>query len=81
MADITVYTKNNCVQCKMTKNFLTSMNIDFKEINIDEHPELIAQLKAEGHRQTPVVKISGFDSFSGFRPDALKKVVAAKAAA
>ncbi|WP_275527635.1 glutaredoxin domain-containing protein, partial [Oenococcus oeni] len=27
MADITVYTKNNCVQCKMTKKFLTSMNI------------------------------------------------------
>ncbi|MDN6900106.1 glutaredoxin-like protein NrdH [Oenococcus sicerae] len=81
MADITVYTKNNCVQCKMTKKFLTSMSIDFKEINIDEHPEFVDQLKAEGHRQTPVVKIAGFNAVSGFRPDFLKKAISTEAAA
>lgn len=81
MTDITVYTKNDCVQCKMTKKFLTAMGADFHEINIDQHPEFVVQLKEAGYRQTPVVQISGFDAFSGFRPDVLKKALAASAAA
>ncbi|MFT9267270.1 glutaredoxin-like protein NrdH [Oenococcus sp.] len=81
MTDITVYTKNDCVQCKMTKKFLTSMGADFREINIDQHPEFVAQLKEAGYRQTPVVKIDGLDAFSGFRPNVLKKALASSAAA
>ena len=42
---VTVYSKNNCVQCKMTKRFLDSNNIAYREINLDEQPEFIEQVK------------------------------------
>ncbi|MCT6839850.1 MAG: NrdH-redoxin, partial [Apilactobacillus kunkeei] len=29
MAQVTVYSKNNCMQCKMTKRFLSEHDIDF----------------------------------------------------
>ena len=37
---VTIYSKNNCVQCKMTKRFLDSNNVAYREINLDEQPEL-----------------------------------------
>ena len=41
MAKITLFSKNNCMQCKMTKKFLEKEGADFEEINIDEQPEKI----------------------------------------
>ena len=43
MAKITFFSKNNCMQCKMTKKFLEQHNADFEEINIDEQPELASR--------------------------------------
>ena len=31
MKTITLYTKNNCPQCKMTKRFLTQKDVTFEE--------------------------------------------------
>ena len=45
---VTVFSKNNCVQCKMTKRFLEQHNVNFVEHNIDEQPEYGDPLKAEG---------------------------------
>lgn len=36
MPKVTIYSKNNCVKCKMTKKFLKENDIDFLEINIDD---------------------------------------------
>lgn len=74
MGKITVFSKNNCVQCKMTKRFLTEHNVNFVEHNIDEQPEYIDRLKQEGFMATPVVKLGNGQSFSGFRPDVLKQL-------
>ena len=41
MAKITLFSKNDCMQCKMTKKFLEKEGADFEEINIDEQPEKI----------------------------------------
>ncbi|MDF7637440.1 glutaredoxin-like protein NrdH [Leuconostocaceae bacterium ESL0958] len=76
MSEITVFTKNNCIQCKMTKQFLDRANLDYQEINIEEQPAYLAQLKEEGFRQTPVVKVSGQAAFAGFQPGELKKLTA-----
>ena len=46
MAKITLFSKNNCMQCKMTKKFLEKEGADFEEINIDEQPEKSITLKA-----------------------------------
>lgn len=71
---ITVFSKNNCIQCKMTKMFLTQHHVDFVEHNIDEHPEYVNQLKADGFKATPVIKLPDGQSFTGFRPDMLKQL-------
>ncbi|WP_010622951.1 glutaredoxin-like protein NrdH [Paucilactobacillus suebicus] len=71
---VTVFSKNNCVQCKMTKRFLAEHHVDFIEHNIDEQPQYIDGLKQEGFLATPVVKLANGKTFSGFRPDQLKQL-------
>ena len=71
---VTVFSKDNCIQCKMTKKFLKQHQIDFIEHNIDEQPEYVDQLKAEGFMVTPVVKLPNGNAFSGFRPDRLSQL-------
>ncbi|GLR10381.1 NrdH-redoxin [Mixta theicola] len=67
---ITVYTKNNCMQCTATKNIMDKQGMAYQLINLDDEPGAIENLKALGYRQLPVVMADG-DSWSGFRPDKL----------
>ena len=46
--NLVLYTKNNCIQCKMTKRFLEQNNITFEEHNISEEPEYVDYLKEKG---------------------------------
>ncbi|KRL57797.1 hypothetical protein FC70_GL000268 [Paucilactobacillus oligofermentans DSM 15707 = LMG 22743] len=48
--------------------------MEFIEHNIDEQPEFIDSLKAEGFQATPVIKLGNGDSFTGFRPDVLSQL-------
>ncbi len=72
---ITVYSKNNCVQCKMTKRFLEEHQIEFKEINLDEQPEFIQHVKELGFSAAPVIETAS-ESFSGFQLSKLKAFIA-----
>ncbi|MFD3083803.1 redoxin NrdH [Streptococcus agalactiae] len=74
MAAITVFSKNNCMQCKMTKKFLDQHGADFEEINIDENPEKIEYVKNLGFSAAPVIE-AGNVVFSGFQPSKLKELV------
>ncbi|HFU0923979.1 TPA: glutaredoxin-like protein NrdH [Streptococcus agalactiae] len=74
MATITVFSKNNCMQCKMTKKFLDQHGADFEEINIDEKPEKIEYVKNLGFSTAPVIE-AGNVVFSGFQPSKLKELV------
>ena len=74
MKKFTVFTKNNCIQCKMTKRFLNENGIVFEEKNINENPEYIEYLKNQGFAAVPVVEGNGIQAFAGFRPDALKQL-------
>lgn len=71
---VTVYSKNNCVQCKMTKRFLEQHNVAFKEINLDEEPEYIQHVKNLGFSAAPVIETET-ETFSGFQPAKLKNLV------
>ena len=68
---VTIYSKNNCVQCKMTKRFLDSHHVEYKEINLDEQPEFINHVKELGFTAAPVIQ-TPTESFSGFQPAKLK---------
>ena len=74
MKKIILYSKDNCIQCTMTKKFLATHHVKFEEKNINQNPEYISQLKSAGFMQMPVVKASGQNAFSGFRPDKLNQL-------
>lgn len=69
---ITVFSKNNCMQCKMVKRYLEAHEVAFQEINIDEQPEQIAWLKEQGFKSVPVVVKEHEEAIVGFSPDRLK---------
>ncbi|VGR13996.1 glutaredoxin-like protein NrdH [Streptococcus pyogenes] len=71
---ITVYSKNNCMQCKMTKKFLEQYGANFQEINIDEHPEKVDYVKSLGFTSAPVIEADNL-VFSGFQPAKLKELI------
>ncbi|HFR3537516.1 glutaredoxin-like protein NrdH [Streptococcus iners] len=71
---VTIYSKNNCVQCKMSKKFLDEHNVAYKEINLDEQPEFIGHVKSLGFSAAPVIETEN-EVFSGFQPTKLKALV------
>ncbi|WP_081248685.1 glutaredoxin-like protein NrdH [Mycobacterium avium] len=77
---ITIYTRNNCVQCHATKRAMENRGFDFEMINVDRVPEAAEALRAQGFRQLPVV-IAGDLSWSGFRPDMINRLHPAPPAA
>jgi glutaredoxin-like protein NrdH len=73
---LAIYTKNNCIQCKMTKKFLAAHHIAFEEHNINREPQYIDYLKAKGFRSVPVIEKNSDPIINGFRPDLLKGLLA-----
>lgn len=49
MPKITVFTTNTCAYCSMVKAWLQRKGYDYKEVNLEEHPE----------RQQEVFQMSG----------------------
>ena len=71
----TVYTKNNCVQCDMTKRLMDKVGIEYDTVNISENPEALDKLIQLGYRAAPVV-ITENDSWAGFNPDKIADLAA-----
>ncbi|MGM9903768.1 glutaredoxin [Enterococcus sp. 10A9_DIV0425] len=71
--NVKIFSKNNCMQCKMVKRFLAENKIDFEEVNIDEQPEAITWLKDQGYQTVPVIT-SDSATVIGFRPDQLRNL-------
>lgn len=72
---VTIYSKNNCMQCKLTKLFLNNNNIKFNEINVDEDKNALENLKSQGLKQLPIVKLNNELIASGFQPNKLKVLI------
>ncbi|MFW0767316.1 glutaredoxin-like protein NrdH [Trabulsiella odontotermitis] len=70
---ITIYTRNDCVQCHATKRAMESRGFEFEMVNVDQHPEAVDSLRSQGFRQLPVV-VAGETSWSGFRPDMINRL-------
>ena len=71
--NIKLFSKNNCMQCKMAKRFLSDNHISFEEINIDNQPEAIEFLKEQGFQSVPIIT-SDAQPIIGFRPDQLRQL-------
>ena len=81
-----VYTKPNCVQCKMVKKYLNNKNIPFVEINIENNEDIINFLKGQGIPDPPAIFYGETDknnglllenatNFTGNNQNELKKLV------
>lgn len=75
MAEVTVYSKPNCVDCTATKKLLNSVGVEFTEVNVTEDPSVIASLKKEGFRKMPVVYADDQEPWSGFQEDRIRALV------
>ena len=54
---ITVYSKPSCMQCEMTKMWLTQNKIPFEAVDIEANPEALELLRHYGYSSLPVVAI------------------------
>lgn len=81
-----VYTKPNCVQCRMVKRYLDNKKIPFIEINIENDEDVINFLKGQGISSAPVIFYGETDknnglllenatNFTGNNQNELKKLV------
>jgi len=59
-ASITIYTKVYCPYCVRAKALLTQKGVDFKELRIDEQPELRPEMidRANGRTTVPQIFIN-----------------------
>lgn len=71
---ITLYTKDNCVQCKATERLLKQLGIEYLEINIEHNEKVRERLKSMNIKQTPALFRDGKFLFSGFQPSRVKKL-------
>lgn len=72
---VTVYTTPACVQCKMTKSELSKLGVEYREIDLHENEDAVAEVKRHGFLAAPVVN-AGSEWWYGFRPDRLSMLVA-----
>ena len=74
---IKVYSKPLCIQCTMTKNFLSQHDIPFEEINVLADEAALELIKSKGFFSLPVVTTNdSFDgAWCGFRIDKLEELV------
>lgn len=75
---VTVYTKNACQPCRMTKRYLDDRGIDFEERHTGD-PVVLEEVKAMGYLSVPVVVFvpapgESVSHWTGFRPDMLDVV-------
>lgn len=73
-SDVIVYTKDNCIQCSMTKKYLTKNNVEFTEIDVEKNKEAFDYLIESGYKSVPVV-VWGSTSWAGFQPEKLAKII------
>lgn len=71
MADVTLYSMDNCAKCTQTKRLFARYGIEYQEVNLLKHPDLIDTFKQKGFLEAPVV-IAPHMSWCGFRMDEIK---------
>lgn len=69
MSKVIVYTKENCPQCMMTKQYMDTLHIEYEAINTTENEEARKHVKELGFQTLPVVEAEGFKTWFGFRPE------------
>lgn len=77
---LVVYSRENCPQCKFTKEFLKKHNIPFETVNVEVQDGALEILRHYGWQSLPVVSIDDelsdqTKTWFGFRPDRLESLL------
>lgn len=77
---LTVYSKPKCMQCEMTKMWLTQNKIPFETVDTEANPEALELLSHYGWQTLPVVAIDDEISdetkaWAGFQIDKLEALL------
>lgn len=70
---VTVYTKDNCPQCRATTQYMDKVGVSYETKDATEHIDYIHSL---GFSSAPVVETEKFPAWSGFKPDNINALVA-----
>lgn len=74
--EVTVYSAPWCGGCKITKTFLDSHNIEYREVDVSTDTDALAELKAHGYSSIPVVSVGSLDnSWCDHNPQRLEELV------
>lgn len=70
---VTIYTKNNCENCKKTKRVLMFSDIDYVEDNVEENDEAFNYVKnVLGFSKLPVIVADGYTPFEYNNEDVME---------
>lgn len=76
--DITLYTTTLCPVCGMVRDFLTNLDIEYKEVSVDFNPIAMIKLIGKTRRlSVPQTNINGTWIF-GFDPVRMLEVLKSK---
>lgn len=79
---LTVYSKPNCPQCRMTYIALDRRGVPYDVVDVTENDAALAYISEElGYSAAPVVVIDDHEHWSGFRPDLIGAIALDEAAA
>lgn len=70
-----IYSKDNCMQCKMTKKWLADNGMNYIEKNVDEEAEWLEEVKDMGFKSLPVTLVPNTPPILGFAPSKLKEAL------
>ena len=79
--EVVVYSKPSCVQCNATYRALDSVGIEYRVVDLTQDDEALEYVQDLGYSQAPVVVASDEDHWSGFRPNHISRLAAARKAA
>jgi glutaredoxin-like protein NrdH len=68
---IKIYSSSSCPQCAMTKRLYDRDGVAYESVMIDNNDAVQARLRADGHRQLPVVE-TATATWTGFQPELIK---------
>lgn len=78
MPPITVYSKPNCMPCKLTKSEMSKRGIEFNEVDITADPEAYDYVMGLGALSAPVVVVGDkVDVWFGFKPEKISALISA----
>lgn len=70
---VTVYTKNSCQPCRLTKMAFDRKGVDYVERRVDLEPDALAEIKALGYLSVPVV-VTPDAHWSGLNPERINSL-------